>query len=419
MKTDKLKSMINGGELDGLFTQLYNTADVRERYIELIDTYDGYFDNNDVELYSAGGRVEVVGNHTDHNGGCVLTAAINLDSLCVAAPNGTDTVTLYSKGFDGCFKVDLTSLEPRKDEINTTEALIRGCASGVVARGMKIGGFDAYLDSKVPRGAGLSSSASIETLLVSMFAHMFNNAELSAIEVAKISQAAEREYFGKPCGLMDQAACASGGLLTIDFREEPIVKKLDVDFDGDILLAVVETGGSHADLTGEYAAITEEMRDVAEMFGEKRLREVDEAAFYSALHDVQSKAGDRAVLRAMHFFDENKRVLEASKSLEQGDYDGFFACVNSSGDSSWKLLQNCYVAGTTAQQVPLAVALAKRLIGDNGACRVHGGGFGGTILAFVPREKKQVFTEGMSSVFGKEAVHFLAVRRTPACHLEI
>ncbi len=419
MKISKLKDMINNGELDGLFRQLYNTADVHERYLKLLDIYFDYYRNDDVELYSAGGRVEVIGNHTDHNGGRVLAAAVNLDSLCAASANGTDTVRLYSRGYSGQFIVKLDSLDARPEEKGTTEALIRGVASGLAGRGWKIGGFDAYLDSVVPQGAGLSSSASIETLITSIFVHMFNQKSMSAVDVAKVSQMAEREYFGKPCGLMDQAACAAGGLLTIDFKDEPCVRKLDVDFSGNVLLAVVETGGNHADLTNEYAAITEEMHTVASMMGEERLREVCEQKFYSEIKGLQKKAGDRAVLRAMHFFSENKRVLDASQALERGDYGKFFECIDGSGDSSWKLLQNCYVPGSTSQQICLAVALAKRLIGDEGACRVHGGGFGGTILAFVPAEKASVFSEGMSEVFGENSVHYLSVRQTPAGHLDI
>ena len=419
MDINILKDKIKSGELDGMFKQLYNTADVHDRYLALLDKYFGYYHSSEAELYSAGGRVEVIGNHTDHNGGRVLAAAVNLDSLCAAAPNGSNTVKLYSRGYDSQFVVDLSSLEARPEEKGTTQSLIRGVASGLVSKGWKIGGFDAYLDSVVPQGAGLSSSASVETLITSIFVHMFNEGDMSAVEIAKISQRAEREYFGKPCGLMDQAACACGGLLTIDFKDEPCVRKLDVDFSGEVLLAVVETGGNHADLTHEYASITDEMHAAASMMGEERLRDVCEERFYSDIAKIREKAGDRAVLRAVHFFDENKRVLDASNALENGDYNTFFECIDKSGDSSWKLLQNCYVSGSAEQQICLAVYLAKRIVGDKGACRVHGGGFGGTILAFVPAEKETEFSAEMSKVFGTESVHYLSVRQTPAGHLEI
>ena len=361
-------------------------------------------------VFCAPGRVEIGGNHTDHQRGCVLAAAVNLETRCVAAANGTDLVRIASDGF-GETVLDLTDLAQRRDENGTTAALIRGVAAWFNSKGHPIGGFDGRVSSEVPVGMGLSSSAAFEVLIGNVFKGLFD-AHVSELDVALAGQFAENIYFGKPCGLMDQAASSFGGLTMIDFfdPQNPGVTPVSADLDG-YVLCVVATGGSHADLTGDYAAIPGEMRAIAACFGKEDLRAVDSDEFYSSVGALRS-AGDRAVLRAMHFFEENKRVAQQAEALNAGDMPEFLKLVTDSGRSSLAYLQNAYSnANPSKQGLTLALALCERFLRGDGAYRVHGGGFAGTVLAFVPDCLQEFFSKRMSDVFGAGCCHFLQVNR--------
>ena len=408
MKT-MLHEQVDKGQ--AIFEQLYGAEAVHapKRYRELIDAFYTHF-KGEGHVFSASGRVEVVGNHTDHNYGRVLTSSIGTDAVAVAAPNGSNLVRVISQGYGQMFEVDITKTEPVKGE-NMTAALIRGVVAFFQANGMKAGGFDAYMTSQVSGGSGLSSSAAFEVLMGCIMSHLFNEGQIRAEVLAQAGQFAENVYAGKPSGLLDQMGSAWGGMVTIDFKDpkHPVTETVEVDFSASgYTPVIVHPGGSHADLTNEYADITREMRQVAEFIGVEKLRQVDKADFFAALPKLYKQVDDRAILRAMHYFDENDRVEAAVKALRNQDFEAFLTCVNESGDSSWKYLQNCYVKG--AQECPVAIALAKKLLAGKGAVRVHGGGFGGTILAFVPNEGVEDFTREMNRVFGENACDKLYIR---------
>jgi len=361
-------------------------------------------------LFSAPGRVEIGGNHTDHQRGRVLAAAIDLDARCYASLNGTDIVNITNKQY-GSFSVDLSSLEIRDDEKETSKALVRGVAAWFAERGHKISGFDAEVTSTIPVGSGLSSSAAFEVLIGNVFKGLFG-AEVSALDIALAGKYAENEYFGKPSGLMDQAASSFGGLSMIDFHDpsNAVVTPVRTDLSG-YALCVVATGEDHADLTSEYAAIPNEMRTVAMHFGKEYLREVRTDDFYSNISSLRYLS-DRAVLRTMHFFDDNERVLKQTDALETGDIHSFFELVIESGRSSFALLQNVFNASDPHnQELTLALALSEKLLAGRGAWRVHGGGFAGTILAFVPNDLKDAYKKQISTVFGNNACLFLKIRQ--------
>ena len=361
-------------------------------------------------LFYAPGRVEIGGNHTDHQRGCVLAAAINLEARCVASANGIDIVRIVSDGF-GEIYVDLTDLEPRKEEAASTAALLRGVAAWFRKNGCHIGGFDGYVTSDVPIGVGLSSSAAFEVLVGNVFRGLFG-AGVTDVDIALAGQYAENDYFGKPCGLMDQAVSSIGGLMMIDFYdpEKPTVTPIDTDF-CDYAMCVVATGGSHADLTGDYTAIPAEMKLVAGYFGKADLRSVDVEAFYSSIGKLRH-LGDRAVLRAMHFFEENERVIRQCSALKNGNIPEFLRLVNESGRSSLAYLQNAYsIATPSSQGLTLALALCEQVLRGQGAYRIHGGGFAGTVLAFVPTASIEAFSGQMSDVFGDGCCHFLKISK--------
>ena len=359
--------------------------------------------------FSAPGRTEIGGNHTDHQQGRVLAAAVDLDTLAAVRENGTDTVRILSEGYPLC-EVELSNLTPVKAEINTTAALVRGVAAGFVQRGCKVGGFDAYCTSTVLPGSGLSSSAAFEVLMGTVINHLFFGGSVSAAEVAKIGQYAENVFFGKPCGLMDQTASAVGGLVTIDFLEKtaPEIRKVDFDFSAcGHALCIIDTRASHADLTEEYAAIPGEMKTICAYFGKEVLTQIEPEAFYAAIPALRTACSHRAI----HFYEDNARVPRQVAALEQGDFDAFLKLVTESGRSSWMYLQNVIPTGSTAcQEVALALALCDHLLNGRGAYRVHGGGFAGTVQAFVPFAMLPDFRAGIDRVLGEGACHVLAVR---------
>ena len=370
-----------------------------------------YGDQEGIALFSTPGRTEIGGNHTDHNNGCVLAAAVNLDTIAVAAPNDRGVVTLQSEGFPAD-SLSLDLLRPFARENHTSAALIRGVAAKMDELGMNIGGFDAYTTSNVLKGSGLSSSAAFEVLIATIYDCFYNDGQLPPLKKAQIAQYAENVFFGKPCGLMDQTACAYGGFVAIDFAdlENPAAEKVDFDFaKAGYALVITDTRGDHANLTPEYAAIREEMQSVAAVFGKKVLRECSREDVLCRAGELRKVCGDRAVLRALHFFDDNDRVAAQKAALQRGDMDGFLALVNASGDSSWELLQNCFVPGT-AQGVTLGLAIGRTVLAGKGATRVHGGGFAGTIQAFVPLEKTAAYCEAMDALFGEGSAKVLSIR---------
>lgn len=378
----------------------------------LKENFRATFGTAPTHVFSAPGRTEVGGNHTDHQRGCVLAAAVDLDTRAAVRLNGTSVIRLLSEGYPLC-EVDLGDLSVRPQEKNTTAALIRGVAAGFVERGFGVRGFDAYVTSTVLPGSGLSSSAAFEVMLGTAMNHLFS-CGLDAVAIAQIAQFAENVYFGKPCGLMDQMASSVGGCVAIDFADPaaPVVTPVDFDFSAcGHALCIIDSGASHADLTDEYAAIPAELHAVCALFGKDVLRQVPETEFYARLSEVRQAAGDRAALRAIHVYEENRRVAAEVDALRRGDFQRFLRVVNESGFSSQNLLQNVIPAGaTTRQEVALALGLARHLLGGRGACRVHGGGFAGTIQAFVPEDMLASFRSSMEAVLGKGSCHVLSIR---------
>ena len=363
--------------------------------------------------FSAPGRTEIGGNHTDHQRGHVLAAAVNLDTRAAVRLNGTDTIRILSKGYPMSV-VELSNLEPVASEINSTPALIRGVAARFTQLGCKVEGFDAYCESTVLPGSGLSSSAAYEVLIGTIVNHMFFEGKVSQPEIAQIGQYAENVFFGKPCGLMDQTASAVGNMVTIDFfdKEHPVIDPVDFDFAScGHALCIIDSGADHADLTDEYAAITSELKAVCAHFGKDVLSQIDEADFFAAIPELRKSCGDRAVLRAIHFYQENARVSQQVAALRAGDFDKFLSLVKQSGYSSYMYLQNVIPAGYKAHQdVAVALALCEHYLCGRGAYRVHGGGFAGTVQAFVPLDLLDSFRSGIDAALGDGACHVLSIR---------
>lgn len=383
----------------------------RARYEALAERFARQFDTAGApRFFSAPGRAELGGNHTDHQQGRVLAASVNLDTVAAALPNDDLVIRIDSEGF-ARFEVSLQTLSPQPDEVNTTPALVRGCAARMRQLGLPVGGFDAAVTSSVFGGSGLSSSAAFEVLIIRILDGLYGSGGMSPVLRAQIAQYAENEFFGKPSGLLDQMASSVGGIVTVDFLPEvPEVSALRYDFAAQgYTLAVVNTRGSHGDLTDEYTAIRREMEAVAAQFGKSFLRDVDPAAFDDAVPRLRGKVSDRALLRAYHFFDEDARVPEMVAALDKNDLGSFLRLVNASGDSSWKMLQNVW-ASPDDQPIALALALAARMLRGEGAWRVHGGGFAGTILTFLPRPKYAAFCARMDAVFGEGACCPLRIR---------
>ena len=364
-------------------------------------------------VFSAPGRTEIGGNHTDHQHGCVLAAAVNLETVADVTLNGTNKIWVQSEGYP-TIKVDLDDLSVHEDEKNTTAALIRGVASAFVQRGVKLQGFDAVVYSNVLPGSGLSSSAAFEVLIGTVLNELFFEKQLTAVEIAQIGQYAENVYFGKPCGLMDQMASSVGGLVYIDFEtpEQPVVEQVAFDFSkAGHALCIIDSGADHADLTDEYTAIPMELKEVCQFFGKDVLRQIPEKDFFRALPDIRRHVSDRAILRAIHIYQENKRVLAQAKALRNGDFGSFLRLVKQSGQSSWMYLQNICPSGAVMhQEVALALAMCDTLLQGRGAYRVHGGGFAGTIQAFVPLDLLDSFKTEIEAVLGKGMCHVLSIR---------
>ena len=371
------------------------------------------FGGTPTRYFSAPGRTEIGGNHTDHQRGQVLAAAVNLDTLAAVRPNGTNTIRIQSQGYP-LSTVDISRLTPQPDEINTTPALIRGVAARFHQLGCMVGGFDAYVESTVLPGSGLSSSAAFEVLVGTIINHLFFDGKVSQPEIAMIGQYAENIFFGKPCGLMDQTASAVGGLVTIDFldKENPRIRSVNFDFSAcGHALCIIDTRASHADLTDEYAAITRELKEICSYFGKEVLTQVPQEDFMAELPALRERCGDRAVMRAMHFYRENARVPLQVAALEQGNFPEFLRLVKESGYSSYMYLQNVIPAGYKKQQdVAVSLALCEQYLNGKGAFRVHGGGFAGTVQAFVPFELLEDFRKGIDGVLGEGACHVLSIR---------
>ena len=375
--------------------------------------FEAAFGGRPQRYFSAPGRTEISGNHTDHQRGRVLAAAVNLDTQAAVRVNGTNTIRVLSQGYPLC-EVDLGALSPKAEEVNTTPALIRGVVARFAQMGCQIRGFDAYVVSTVLPGSGLSSSAALEVLMGTIINHLFFYARATAPEVAAIGQYAENVFFGKPCGLMDQMACAVGGMVAIDFQERdaPMITPVDFDFAAcGHALCIIDSGAGHADLTGEYAAIPGEMGEVCAYFGREVLRQVDPVEFYRAIPVLRQRCGDRAVLRAIHFYQENDRVPKQVAALRAGDFQAFLALEKQSGYSSYMYLQNVIPAGCTERQdMAVALALCQRYLQGRGAYRVHGGGFAGSVQAFVPLEMLEDVRAGIEAVLGRGACHVLSIR---------
>jgi galactokinase len=398
---------------------LYTTGQIgkqRRRFQTLIKKFENIYTSEKYYLFSTPGRTELSGNHTDHNHGRVLAASVDLDIIAVAAASATDTISVYSEGYQQPFIVDLASPNSRAEEKGTTSALIRGIAAGFRKHGFKTGGFNACLHSQVLPGSGLSSSAAVEVILATIFNTLFNRDQVKPETLAKIGQFAENEYFGKPCGLMDQMACAVGGIVGIDFKDasKPRVKKIKVDFDKfGYVLIVVNTGGSHADLTADYAAVPAEMKEVARALGKSVCRELNMRQLLSSVGKLRSSLSDRSILRAYHFLTENQRVNDQIRALEKQDFEKFLSLFNDSGASSFRWLQNIYSPKNVKEQgLTLALALTEYFIRqtEKGACRIHGGGFAGTILVLLQRNLVDRYKALIEPVFGKESVSVLSIR---------
>lgn len=417
-KLGAVRRALGAGELDGTLSRLKygEISGARAKVAHVLDGFARSFGDDEerpVVLCSAPGRTEICGNHTDHQHGRVLAGAVDLDFLACAAPNGLNRIRFQSEGWP-MVEISLDELLPRTDERESTAALVRGMAGLVKERGYEVAGFDAYAVSEVLPGSGLSSSAACEVLLGVIENCLFCSGELGAVTIAQLGQRAENVYFGKPSGLMDQTASSVGGAVAIDFADpaEPVVRSVAVDLESlGYALCIIDSGASHAALTGEYASIPEEMGAVAAYFGRKVLREVDEAEFLRALPELRRAAGDRAVLRAMHFFADDRRSAEEADALERGDMDAFLALVRESGRSSWELLQNITPTGAAKEQaMAVALAVAERALAGRGACRVHGGGFAGTIQAFVPLDVLESFSAEVEAALGQGSCRALSIR---------
>ena len=412
-----------------LFHELYGVNEVvlkeqADRYASLMNEFQIVYGTDDVSLFSSPGRTEIGGNHTDHNYGRVLAGAVNLDNIAVAAKNGTNIIRIKSVGYPE-FQVDLSSLEIDSTQFYTSSSLVKGICVRMKEKGFAIGGFDACIDGRVPKGSGLSSSASFEVLIGAIINHLFNDGKMSAVENGIIGQWSENNYFGKPCGLMDQTACSVGGLITIDFEDpsKPLVKEVDFDFvKTGFALVITDVGGGHDDAASqaEYASLPTEMKAVAAVLGAKVLRQVTLEQIVEKIPEIRKVTGDRAILRAYHFQGDNQRVVEQVAALENNDFQSFLKMVVESGYSSYMYNQNIFdVVHKDEQVVSLALALSEMILKGKGAWRVHGGGFGGTIQAFVPQDLLDKYVETLEHVYGRGSCHKLFIRAKGSIKLNL
>ena len=419
MNTSQMKKYIAEGGIDKTLVHIYGEAAVdmqKARYSAAIDEFASiYGADREITLYSVAGRSELSGNHTDHNHGCVVAASIDLDIIAVASKRDDSVIAIKSEGFPEDV-VDFSAYNaPIESKFGSSESIIAGMVQGFLKDGYAVGGFDAYTTSNVLKGSGLSSSAAFEDMVGNILSHMYNDGKVDNVEIAKLAQYSENVFFGKPCGLMDQVACAVGGIVAIDFADPkaPVINKVDFDISAaGYNLCIVNTGGNHADLTDDYASVPAEMKSVAAYFGKSVLREVDEAEFYASISALRESVGDRAILRALHFFGENKRVAAQKAALDSGDLDAYFAQVIASGKSSFCYLQNVYTTKNLKEQgLSLALCLAEGYLADKRAAyRVHGGGFAGTIQAYVPMADVDGFRALMDGVFGEGKCIVLRIR---------
>lgn len=418
MNVNELIAAINDGTYDENLKAVYVTDKVVEeqkpRYVETLNDFGELFGyDREVNIMSAPGRTEVCGNHTDHNNGKVLAASINLDAIAVVSKNDDNIIRVKSKGHK-MNVVDLDDLIPNEANFGSSTTLVQGVAATIKNLGYTVAGFDACTTSDVMGGSGLSSSAAFEVLLGSILSYMFNDGKISPVEIAKVAQYSENVFFGKPCGLLDQMASSVGTFVTIDFKstKDPVIKKIDFDFSkSGHSLCIVDTHGNHSDLTDDYAAVRAEMESVAQALGKNVLREVSYEEFFAALPELTGRVNDRAILRAIHFFNENKRVEKAVECLENNDFEGFKQVIIDSGRSSFMLNQNVYTPkNPTEQKLSLALAISKELLDGKGAWRVHGGGFAGTIQAFVPNDMLDEYKKTIEGVFGEGSCHVLIIR---------
>lgn len=418
MNVNELIAAINDGTYDENLKAVYVTdkavEEQKPRYVETLNDFGELFGyDREVNIMSAPGRTEVCGNHTDHNNGKVLAASINLDAIAVVSKNDDNIIRVKSKGHK-MNVVDLDDLVPNEANFGSSTTLVQGVAATIKNLGYAVAGFDACTTSDVMGGSGLSSSAAFEVLLGSILSYMFNDGKISPVEIAKVAQYSENVFFGKPCGLLDQMASSVGTFVTIDFKstKDPVIKKIDFDFSkSGHSLCIVDTHGNHSDLTDDYAAVRAEMESVAQALGKNVLREVSYEEFFAALPELTGRVNDRAILRAIHFFNENKRVEKAVECLENNDFEGFKQIIIDSGRSSFMLNQNVYTPkNPTEQKLSLALAISKELLDGKGAWRVHGGGFAGTIQAFVPNDMLDEYKKTIEGVFGEGSCHVLIIR---------
>ena len=418
MKVKELINALKNGDFNANLKAVYVTDDAVKsqipRYVETLNDFGELYGwDRDVSIMSAPGRTEVCGNHTDHNNGKVLAASINLDAIAVVSKADGDTIRVKSKGHR-MNVVDLNDLTPDESKFGDSTALVQGVAVGIKNLGYNIGAFDACTTSDVMGGSGLSSSAAFEVLLGSIFSYAFNDGKISAVDIAKVAQYSENVFFGKPCGLLDQMASSVGSFVTIDFEstENPVIKKIDFDFSkSGHSLCIVDTGGNHSDLTDDYAAVRGEMEAVAKAMGKSVLRETTYEDFMANLPKITKQVNDRAILRAIHFYYENMRVDNAIAALENNDFEAFKEIIIDSGNSSYMLNQNVYSPkNPTEQKLSLALAISKELLAGKGAWRVHGGGFAGTIQAFVPNDMLNDYKSAIEGVFGDGSCHVLIIR---------
>lgn len=421
MKANEALKTIASGKLDKKISSLYTADNVlssNKRYVELVDLFINRFGDNDVHIVSAPGRTELIGNHTDHNSGCVIAASTHLDTIACVEATSNNIITFCSKGYAEV-TIDLSSLETDSFTIGTTDALLRGMAVRFKSLGYKIQGFNAMVSSNVPSGSGLSSSASVEVLFGTIVSFLFNDNVISTMEIAITGQWAEVHYFDKQVGLMDELACITGGISHIDFfdPEKVVVSKIVFTFENlGYILAVVNTGGTHSGLNDIYDAIPIEMGKVASILHEKELRYTNKKEFYTKISEIREKAGDRSFLRALHFYNENERVEHIKEAFVKNDMKMYLNTINESGLSSWIYLQNCSIPSDPQDQpIALALALTREFLQGDGACRVHGGGFHGTIQAYIPLSQKKEYKQYMESVFGKDSVIYLTIRKDGCC----
>ena len=425
MKTTELLSYVRNGALDARLEDIYGKENVsaqRERYAESVEAFLDLYGEREVSLFSVAGRSEISGNHTDHNHGRVLAGSINLDIIAVASKADDSKIRIKSKGFDeDC--VDISAYtEPNEADFFKSGALIAGMARAFNDSGLKTGGYVAYTTSNVFKGSGLSSSAAFEVMIGNILNYFYNDGAVDNVEIAKMAQFAENKFFGKPCGLMDQVACAVGGFVAIDFENPtaPVIDKIAFDLSSaGYALCIVNTGGNHADLNDDYASVPAEMKSVAKYFGCNVLREMSLDKLLGDISGAREALGDRAVLRAIHFFNENERVSAQKQALLDGKIDTFFDLVLRSGRSSFMYLQNVFTTKNVGEQgLSLALALTDKTLGARGAFRVHGGGFAGTIQAFVPHDMVEAYREVIDSAFGKGACHVLRIRKYGAIKVQ-